>query len=90
VSPARITVEDETVLLRDYTQEFADIAGVIHRAVSAWPPAKSILSQWKMSKRPCAKRGFSTARDTLIRDVYPHPFRMKEVEEYGTGNCEMV
>jgi hypothetical protein len=36
VSRARITVEDETVLLQGYTQEFADLAGAIQRSVSAW------------------------------------------------------
>jgi ABC-type transporter MlaC component len=36
VSRARITVEDETVLIQHYTQEIADVAGAIHRVVSAW------------------------------------------------------
>jgi hypothetical protein len=33
---ARITVEDETVLLQGYTQEFADLGRAIQRSVSAW------------------------------------------------------
>jgi hypothetical protein len=31
VPGARITVDDETVLLREYTQEFADVAPAIHQ-----------------------------------------------------------
>jgi hypothetical protein len=52
--------------------------------------AKSVVWQSKISNHHCAKRDFSAARATLTRDVFPHPFRMREVEEYGTGNCEMV
>jgi hypothetical protein len=39
---------------------------------------------------PLHEEGFRASRATLTRDVFPHPFRMKEVEKYGTGNCEMV
>jgi hypothetical protein len=48
----------------------------------------SIAIESEQSSLP--EEGFRAARATLTRDVFPHPFRMKEVEEYGTGNCEMV
>jgi hypothetical protein len=80
---ARITAEDETVLLQGYTQEFAVVAG-------PGATAKSGVPQGKVSNRYVSKWDFSVVHGTLTWDVFPHPFRMKEVEEYGTGNCEMV
>jgi len=80
---ARITAEDETVLLQGYTQEFAVVAGT--RAT-----AKSVVSQGKVSNRYVPEWDFGIVHATLTWDVFPHPFRMKEVGEYGTGNCEMV
>ena len=83
MSRARITAEDETVLLQGYTQEFAAVAGTT-------VTAKSVVSQGKVSNGYMPKWDFSIAHATLTWDVFPHPFRMKEVEKYGTGNCEMV
>ena len=80
---ARITAEDETVLLQGYTQEFAAVAGTT-------VTAKSVVSQGKVSNLYVPKWDFRPVHATLTWDVFPHPFRMKEVEKYGTGNCEMV
>jgi hypothetical protein len=91
VPGARITVDDETVLPREYTQEFADVAPAIHRVGQRISlRAKSVLSQSKMANRYGAIRDFSAVRAILSRDVFRHPFRMREVGKYGTGNCEMV
>jgi hypothetical protein len=79
----RITAEDETVLPQDYTREFALPAG-------PRDPAKRVVWQAKAVNGYLRRRGFRLVRATLTWDVFPHPFRMKEVEEYGTGNCEMV
>jgi hypothetical protein len=69
---ARITAEDETVLLQGYTQEFAVVAGT--RVA-----AKSVVSQGEASNRHVPKWDLGLVHATLTWDVFPHPFRVKEV-----------
>lgn len=78
---ARITADNQTVHRKSTPRKVADTAAATQLLVGTRTNEK---------RSGATKDGSCPIRAILNGNVCRHSFRMKEVEKYGTGNCEMV